>query len=594
MTAQIFARQLRRRVKRSRKQVEGLGLLAGESLDENLIRRFSRLLFVRRFVITWLLLFVLLGGSVIAQTVSLSSYYKSAEFLPGGVYTEGILGDFTNINPLYATSLVDTSLSRLVFSSLLTYNDNNQLAGDLAQSWSVNSTGKIYTVDLKPNLKWQDGQPLTASDVVFTYHTIQDPDAESPLQSSWQDVNIKATNSSTVVFTLADPLSSFPYSLTNGIVPEHLLDNIPMAEMRSAAFNTEQPVGSGPFTWKSIAVSGSTPATREEQITLVPSSDYYGSKPKIDGFIVDAYHDQNALIQAFKQGDMDALVGLTSVPSDLKGNKSLWDYSFPLTGADMVFYKTSSGVLADQTVRQALDKAINVNKIIEGLNYPAIPVREPLLAAQLGYNPTYNQITDEPTGAAQLLQQDGWLVGNGGIRYKDGQPLTFDLYAADDSESQYVTQALKQQWLAVGVDVHVVLEDDTDLQNTVAFHTYDALLYGISIGVDPDVFVYWDSSQANPQSSIWLNLSEYKSSAADEALEGGRTVFDPALRAAKYQSFLQAWQTEAPALGLYQPRFLYITREPVAGLTEHTINSAADRFDNVVNWEILTGKVNES
>jgi len=139
-----------------------------------------------------------------------------------------------------------------------------------------------------------------------------------------------------------------------------------------------------------------------------------------------------------------------------------------------------------------------------------------------------------------------------------------------------------------------VLEDDTDLQNTVAFHTYDALLYGISIGVDPDVFVYWDSSQANPQSSIWLNLSEYKSSAADEALEGGRTVFDPALRAAKYQSFLQAWQTEAPALGLYQPRFLYITREPVAGLTEHTINSAADRFDNVVNWEILTGKVNES
>jgi len=416
MTAQIFARQLRRRVKRSRKQVEGLGLLAGESLDENLIRRFSRLLFVRRFVITWLLLFVLLGGSVIAQTVSLSSYYKSAEFLPGGVYTEGILGDFTNINPLYATSLVDTSLSRLVFSSLLTYNDNNQLAGDLAQSWSVNSTGKIYTVDLKPNLKWQDGQPLTASDVVFTYHTIQDPDAESPLQSSWQDVNIKATNSSTVVFTLADPLSSFPYSLTNGIVPEHLLDNIPMAEMRSAAFNTEQPVGSGPFTWKSIAVSGSTPATREEQITLVPSSDYYGSKPKIDGFIVDAYHDQNALIQAFKQGDMDALVGLTSVPSDLKGNKSLWDYSFPLTGADMVFYKTSSGVLADQTVRQALDKAINVNKIIEGLNYPAIPVREPLLAAQLGYNPTYNQITDEPTGAAQLLQQDGWLVGNGAIR----------------------------------------------------------------------------------------------------------------------------------------------------------------------------------
>jgi hypothetical protein len=89
-------------------------------------------------------------------------------------------------------------------------------------------------------------------------------------------------------------------------------------------------------------------------------------------------------------------------------------------------------------------------------------------------------------------------------------------------------------------------------------------------------------------------LSEYKSSQADEALEAGRTRFDPALRAIKYEPFLQAWQTDAPALGLYQPRFLYITREPVSGLTEQSINSAADRFDNVVNWEILTGKVDAS
>jgi peptide/nickel transport system substrate-binding protein len=255
MTSRNFTLRFRRRLRRSRRQVEDLGLLAGEQLDANLIHRFGQLLMVRRFVTAWLLLFILLSGCVVAQSSALAAYYKSESFVPGGVYNEGILGDFTNADPLYATSAVDSSVSRLVFGSLLTYNNQNQLVGDLAQNWSVDSTGKIYTVNLRPNLTWQDGQPLTANDVAFTYHVIQDPDAQSPLETSWQDVSVQATSPTTVVFTLTDPLVSFPYSLTNGIVPEHLLSNIPMAELRSASFNTVDPVGSGPFEWKTIAVS---------------------------------------------------------------------------------------------------------------------------------------------------------------------------------------------------------------------------------------------------------------------------------------------------------------------------------------------------
>jgi peptide/nickel transport system substrate-binding protein len=593
MTNRTLSLRLRRRMRRSRKQVEDLGLMAGEQLDANLIHRFGRLLMVRRFVATWLLLFVLVSGCVIGQTSALEGYYKSLSFTAGGTYSEGVLGDFTNASPLYATSSVDTTVARLVFSSLFTYNTQNQLVGDLAQNWDVDSTGKVYTVHLKSHLFWQDGRPLTANDVAFTYHVIQNPDAQSPLQASWQNVSVQATNDATIVFTLADPLSSFPYSLTNGIVPEHLLSAIPMAEMRSAAFNTENPVGSGPFVWKKIAVSGNTPMSRQEQITLTPSTNYYAGMAKLDAFVVDAYHDQNNLVHSFQQGIINTMVGLTSVPAQVVHDKNLQTYSLPFTGADMVFFKTSEGVLADKTVRQALVQASNVNGIILGLGYPAIPVREPLLAGQLGYDPAYQQLTNNIAAAVQLLQQDGWLVGAHGIRYKAGQPLSFSLYAADDAESHYVTQALQQQWRAVGVNMHVVLQADSDLQNTVAFHTYDALLYGISIGVDPDVFVYWDSSQADPRSGTWLNLSEYKSTDADEALEAGRTRFDPALRAIKYKPFLQAWQSDDPALGLYQPRFLYITHDPVSGLSEQPINTATDRFDNVINWEIRTAKITD-
>ena len=144
---------------------------------------------------------------------------------------------------------------------------------------------------------------------------------------------------------------------------------------------------------------------------------------------------------------------------------------------------------------------------------------------------------------------------------------------------------------ALGVKLDVQLQDSSDFQSTINYHSYDAVLNGISIGVDPDVFVYWDSSQADPRSSHRLNLSEYKNGTADSALESGRTRIDPGLRVIKYKPFLQEWQKDAPAIGLYQPRLLYLTNGPVAGLSENPITSPTDRFINVQNWQIREAKV---
>ena len=99
---------------------------------------------------------------------------------------------------------VDTSVSKLIFASLFTYNSSNQLVGELASSYQVNSLGNIYTVHLKPNLTWQDGQPLTSKDVVFTYDLIENPDAQSPLFNSWQGVKVTADGPLTVTFNLPD------------------------------------------------------------------------------------------------------------------------------------------------------------------------------------------------------------------------------------------------------------------------------------------------------------------------------------------------------------------------------------------------------
>src|SRR5579884_3532300 len=207
----------RRQLKRSQRQVEDLGYHAEASLEEHLLKRVEHLKPVRRFVIGWVGLVLILIAVVIVENFALGGYYLVPKTIPGGIYNEGVLGLFTNANPLYATSDADSTVSHLIFAGLLQLNAKGQLVGNLAQNYSTSDNGMTYTVNLKHNLKWQDGQPLTSRDVKFTYQTIQDPDAQSPLFSSWQGITVTAPDPYTVIFQLPNALASFPYNLTNGI-----------------------------------------------------------------------------------------------------------------------------------------------------------------------------------------------------------------------------------------------------------------------------------------------------------------------------------------------------------------------------------------
>jgi peptide/nickel transport system substrate-binding protein len=591
MGFKLFRMRFRKRYRRSQKQVEAFSAQTEQTIERQFLGRFNKLRQVRRFVIGWLLLLVLLIGGVLVQTVLLSGYFQSYRPVPGGIYTEGVLGRFTTANPLFATTDFDVTVSHLIFNGLLTYNAQARLVNDLSSGYSVDAKGTTYTVHLKPNLTWQDGKPLTAKDVAFTYQTIQNPDIKSPLLGSWQGITIAAPNPTTVTFKLPGVLASFPYNLTTGIVPQHLLTSIPPADLRSADFNTMRPVGSGAFAWQTIQVSGSDANDQQEQIALLPFKGYQGGKPKLQEFIVRSYSNPNRLANDLKSGQITAAEGLSTVPAHLANTKAVIQHSFLLSAANMVFFKTSSGQLADKTVRQALVSSTNVPAIVASLSYMTRAVREPLLQGQLAYDPSTTQSGFDLKHANALLDQDGWVMGQNGIRAKDGKPLKFTLTASDSPEYRAVCKLVQRQWRTSGVDLQLQFQDSINFQSTLSSHQYDAVLYGISIGADPDVFVYWDSSQADVRSANRLNLSEYKNPIADNALEAGRTRLSPELRVIKYKPFLQAWQQDAPAVGLYQPRILYLTNGAVAGLTDHPINSATDRFDNVQNWEIRQAKV---
>lgn len=584
--------RFRRHLRLQKRQVEEFGAQAERRLENDFFKRLERLGVVKRFVSTWLLLVVLLIGIVVAQIRSLSSYYQVQAAAPGGTYTEGVLGAFTNANPIYATGSADITVAKLLFAGLLTYDHKNRLTGDLAESWSVDEAGTKYTVKLKPGLTWHDGKPLTAADVVFTFKVIQNPDARSPLFSSWANIVVAAVDERTVTFSLPNPLASFPYSLTTGIVPYHILGDVTMTNMRSVSFNSTQPVGAGPFRWQAIELTSGSADKREEKIALRAFDKYHAGKPQLNGFVVRTFRDQERLIKSFKDREITGMAGLTQVPESLLGDSTIRTYNLPLTAAVMTFFRTQDGVLADVHIRQALTAATDTRAILEGLQYPTRAVRQALLKGQVAYDSRYDQIRFDPGAANKMLESSGWVLGPEGIRTKDGKRLECSLYFLDNPEYSWVAAQLARQWRAVGVAVQLQPREEDEFKGILSRapspgnRPYDALLYGISLGSDPDVYVYWHSSQIDLRSPVRLNFSEYKSGIADAALEAGRTRLDPALRTVKYQPFLQAWQADVPALGLYQPRFLYVTHGAVHGLDEHPINNDAGRLLNVSNWQI--------
>jgi peptide/nickel transport system substrate-binding protein len=585
-------RRFKRRLRRRQKNALVLSQQADQQIENLLIRRFDRLMSVRRFVLLWTALLLILIFSSIFEAKNLASYYQSLQPVPGGLYTEGIIGNYTNANPLYATGAADTAISRLVFSGLFKYNADNELVGDLANDYKLSPSQTRYTIHLKQGLKWQDDYPVTAADVVFTYKTIQNIESQSPLYSSWQGITVSKLDDYTVNFDLPNALSAFPYSLTNGIIPEHILRDIPAEQLRSASFNT-QPVGSGPFEWKFVEVTGSTPQDREQRISLAANQNYPGGRPKLDGFNLITFADDQSMIKSFKAKQISAMSGLENLPDDLAADKNIRIYDTPLTTSVMTFFNNSHSPLDDASVRRALILGTNRNKLVSLFDQPVRLADSPLLKGQLGYDKSLVEPVYDFSAANQTLDQAGWPKGANGIRSKNGKQLAFILSAQDTPNYSKAAQFLLQSWTKLGVKAQVSYFGRDDLQGSViANHDYDALLYGVSIGVDPDVYAYWDSSQASITSQGHLNLSEYKSTAADQAIEGGRTRADPAIRAVKYKTFLTQWVKDLPAMPLYQPNYLYITRGPVFNYERKSANAPADMYYGVNDWMVRQKRQN--
>jgi len=256
-----------------------------KNLDRKLIRRInlhqlpklSQLKYLGNFlnttekkiIISGLIIF--LFGSLGWITVFLSRHYERAPKI-GGEYIEGLIGQPKYINPIFSTTNdIDADIVELVYAGLFKYGKDGTIEPELAESYKLSADKKTYTIKLKPNLKWPDGQPIISQDVLYTFETVQNPEVGSPLLAAIQGVKIEVIDDLTISFTLKESFSPFLGVLTTGILPNHLWSEIPPASIKLAKLNS-QPIGAGAWKFsRLIKDEGGNIQT----LTLAPNDLYY-------------------------------------------------------------------------------------------------------------------------------------------------------------------------------------------------------------------------------------------------------------------------------------------------------------------------------
>lgn len=554
-----------------------------------IFRRLDSIREARRKIIMWVIAVAVLIGATGLQLIWYQQGYRTKAFTDGGVYAEAVLGPLDTLNPLFASSRAEQSASRLLFSGLFKYDAKGALGGDLATSIKLDKTGTLYTVKLRTDALWHDGFRVTANDVVFTVNLMKNPAVRSTTPEDWNGIEVKAVDDQTVTFKLPAVVAAFPHALTFSVLPRHLLTGVEPNAIRENNFS-QQPVGSGPFKMRLLQNIEFT--ANHKVVYLERNVDYYKGQAKLERFQLHAYASQEEILKALNSGEVNAAADLSlTTIAGVEWNR-FEVKSVPVQSGVYALFNTSRGALSDVKVRRALqigtDTAAIRRQVSDSQPALYLPFTNGQLTGKVPAAPKFDQAQ-----AKKLLNEAGWKL-SGGVRKKGKTVLKLTVVSTKDSSYERAFEALVGQWRDLGIQVETQTLDISDsnqrlAQDTIQSRNYDVMLYQLTIGADPDVYAYWHSSQAGYGG---LNLSNYSSEIADDALSSARSRVEPALRNAKYLTFARRWLADAPAIGLYQSTTNY-----VYGKNDRTFDNAnkfvssLDRYSDVLYWAVSTETV---
>lgn len=512
----------------------------------------------------------------------------------GGEYTEGLVGAPRYINPIYSSANdVDADMASLIYSGLMKYDSNLQLVPDLAKEYEVSSDALTYTFYLKDNVKWHDGTDFNAEDIVFTIEMIQNPIYKSPLAYSFQNVQAERVEDYVVKFILKEPYAPFLSVLTTGILPEHIWSNINPTNAFLTDLNL-QPIGTGIYKFDSFIKDR---YGNIQKYTLKTNNQYYSDLPFIDTINFKFYPDFSSATVALNSKEIE---GISFLPvyyeQQVKSLKNLALHEFYLPQYSAIFFNESNNsILKDVNVRKALAYAINRDQIAaDTLMGKSRVINSPILPEAVGYNPDIEKYNYDLRKASDILEEQGWkfeeVEGEGQkFRKKGDTVLKITLTTVDQEEFVEIAEAIKKDWETMGIKTNLQIVSGNDIIGSfIRPRAYEALLYSIIVGSDPDPYPFWHSSQRQDPG---LNLANYYNREADKVIEEARKTLDYQKRAEKYNHFQNILVQDLPAIFLFNPAYTYATSDKIKGIELQRIFKPSDRFTDIEKWYIKTKRV---
>lgn len=507
----------------------------------------------------------------------------------GGTYVEGVLGYSDAINPIIRdpANAVDRDLTSLVFDGLTTLDEAGRLLPALATEWQVSDDGTVYDFELRRGVVWHDSQLFTSADVAFTVQAMQDPNfqGDPSLHELWQSVKVEPQGPYAIRFTLQEPFIPFINYTTVGLLPAHLLSDVPAEELATHEFTTRQPIGTGMFMVETI---------EPDRVMLVANPRFWGPKPFLEHIELRSFGDWESLLAAYKRQEIQGIGRvLPQHVAELAELPGLQFYSARTAGYALIYLnlqRNAQPFFQEKEVRQAMLYALDRQGLIDDImGGQALIADSPILPGTWASEPDVRRYAYDPQAAIDLLEAAGWSDTDGDrVRDKNGIALAFTLLTGEDVLMVDLGEAIAQQWRAIGIDAKVQVMGSELVTDYLQPRNFEAVLIEVSLTADPDPYPWWHSTQATDAGQ---NFPGFANEEADIGMEEARANPDSERRTELYRAFQRLFTEEVPSLLIYYPIYTYAVDSQVSGVQLSPLFENSDRFRNLADWYVQTQEI---
>jgi peptide/nickel transport system substrate-binding protein len=462
------------------------------------------------------------------------------------VYASG--ADLESANPLVTIHPLALQIQRYaLYVTLARYDASLQPVPYYARSWRWSGDSTRLTFALASGLRWHDGVPTTARDVVFTLDAARDPTTGYPRYADLAVIDsVTAADDSTVVIRFSRPATHFPLVLCElPIAPEHLLRDVPRARMREAPFNMN-PVGNGPFRFVERRPGQRWVFERNDDFPAV-----LGGPPALARMVIAVVDEAATKFAGLVSGELD-VAGISPTMARLVANDaSLRVLDYPTLSSSAIIFNTARPPFDDVRIRRAVGAAIDRGRVIEAaLAGYATPATGPLPAGH-PYAAPERPVLDTAL-ADSLLDAAGWRRGATGLRQRGGAQLRFDLLTVG-SAGNAVEQLIQADLAAVGIRMEIRQREMASFLAEARAQPgrFDALFTGIVGDVSlAYISAMYDSRLAGGA----LDYGGYHTPRLDSLLARARRAPDGAAARAVWLGVQEELAAEVPAVWVYHSR----------------------------------------